>query len=115
MHHNITALRSYRATLIPHGVDTAQLDQLADARLLPVLRLKAASASHAQACALLACKSAGVEANDSVIYLMAIDGAINQDLPRVLGVVLLGAVSVTLMNLLVDVVYAYLDPRVRYG
>ncbi len=54
MHHNITALRSYRATLIPHGVDAAQLDQLADARLLPVLRLKAASASHAQACALLA-------------------------------------------------------------
>ena len=46
MHHNITALRSYRATLIPHGVDAAQLDQLADARLLPVLRLKAASASH---------------------------------------------------------------------
>ncbi|MEQ6306624.1 hypothetical protein ABN448_05330 [Delftia acidovorans] len=54
MHHNITALRSYRATLIPHGVDAAHLDQLADARLLPVLRLKAASASHAQACALLA-------------------------------------------------------------
>lgn len=54
MHHNITALRSYRATLIPHGVDAAQLDQLADARLLPVLRLKAASASHAQACAQLA-------------------------------------------------------------
>ena len=40
MHHNITALRSYRATLIPHGVDAAQLDQLADARLLPVLRVE---------------------------------------------------------------------------
>jgi peptide/nickel transport system permease protein len=46
---------------------------------------------------------------------MAIDGAVNQDLPRVLGVVLLGALAVTLMNLLVDIAYAYLDPRVRYG
>jgi peptide/nickel transport system permease protein len=46
---------------------------------------------------------------------MAIDGALNQDLPRVLGVVLLGAIAVTLMNLLVDIVYAFLDPRVRYA
>jgi peptide/nickel transport system permease protein len=38
-----------------------------------------------------------------------------QDLPAVIGVTLILAFAVTLMNLLVDIVYAYLDPRVRYS
>jgi peptide/nickel transport system permease protein len=46
---------------------------------------------------------------------LAIDGTLNQDLPVVLGVVMLGAVAVAVMNLLVDIVYAFLDPRVRYA
>jgi peptide/nickel transport system permease protein len=46
---------------------------------------------------------------------LAINGALTQDLPTVLGVVLLAAVAVALMNLLVDIVYAFLDPRVRYA
>jgi peptide/nickel transport system permease protein len=46
---------------------------------------------------------------------LAIDGTLNQDLPVVLGVVMLGAVAVAVMNLVVDIVYAFLDPRVRYG
>jgi len=29
--------------------------------------------------------------------------------------VMLGAVAVTIMNLIVDIVYAFLDPRVRYA
>jgi ABC-type dipeptide/oligopeptide/nickel transport system permease component len=33
----------------------------------------------------------------------------------VLGVTLVLAFAVTFMNLIVDVVYAYLDPRVRYS
>jgi peptide/nickel transport system permease protein len=33
----------------------------------------------------------------------------------VLGVVLLAAVCVAIANLLVDIVYAFLDPRVRYA
>ncbi len=37
------------------------------------------------------------------------------DLPAVIGVVVLGALAVSLMSLVVDVVYAYLDPRVRYA
>jgi peptide/nickel transport system permease protein len=45
----------------------------------------------------------------------AINGAINQDLPTVLGVVLLTATAVAIMNLVVDIVYAFLDPRVRYA
>jgi peptide/nickel transport system permease protein len=37
-----------------------------------------------------------------------------EDLPAVVGVVLVGAIAVALLNLIVDVLYAYLDPRVRY-
>lgn len=37
------------------------------------------------------------------------------DLPATLGVVVLGALFVSFMSLVVDIVYAYLDPRVRYG
>lgn len=38
----------------------------------------------------------------------------NRDAPIVLGVFLLVAVSVVIANLLTDLLYAYLDPRVRY-
>jgi peptide/nickel transport system permease protein len=46
---------------------------------------------------------------------MAIDSVFRQDLPAVLGVVLVGTFAVVLANLLVDVAYAFLDPRVRYA
>src|SRR5437868_2482124 len=46
---------------------------------------------------------------------LAFNGAITQDLPTVLGVVICTATAVALMNLVVDIVYAFLDPRVRYG
>jgi peptide/nickel transport system permease protein len=36
------------------------------------------------------------------------------DLPVIQGVVLLGAFFIIVFNLLVDIAYAYLDPRVRY-
>jgi peptide/nickel transport system permease protein len=45
---------------------------------------------------------------------LAIDSTFNQDLPTVVGVVMLGAVAVVVMNLIVDIAYAFLDPRVRY-
>jgi peptide/nickel transport system permease protein len=45
---------------------------------------------------------------------LAITGTFNQDLPTVIGVVMLGAVAVVFMNLVVDIAYAFLDPRVRY-
>jgi peptide/nickel transport system permease protein len=42
-------------------------------------------------------------------------GSVNRgDLPVVMGVVVFAALAITIMNLVVDVVYAYLDPRVRY-
>ena len=37
------------------------------------------------------------------------------DLPVVLAVTVVVAIAVSLMNLIVDIVYAYLDPRVRYN
>lgn len=37
------------------------------------------------------------------------------DLPVILAVTVFAAFAVTLMNLVVDIVYAYLDPRVRYS
>ena len=45
---------------------------------------------------------------------LVVSATFNQDLPAVLGVVVLGAFAVAVMNLVVDVVYAWLDPRVRY-
>ena len=46
---------------------------------------------------------------------LAINSAESQDLPTVLGVVLCTAAAVAIMNLVVDIIYAFLDPRVRYA
>jgi peptide/nickel transport system permease protein len=43
----------------------------------------------------------------------AIDGITNNDLPKVLGVTMVGAVFIIVANLVVDVLYAVIDPRVR--
>jgi peptide/nickel transport system permease protein len=45
---------------------------------------------------------------------LAINSAENQDLTMLLGVVMLTATAVAVMNLLVDIAYAFIDPRVRY-
>ena len=37
------------------------------------------------------------------------------DLPVVLGITVFAALGITIMNLVVDIAYAYLDPRVRYA
>ena len=44
----------------------------------------------------------------------AVNSVFQGDLPAVLAVTVIVALAVTLMNLIVDVVYAYLDPRVRF-
>jgi peptide/nickel transport system permease protein len=46
---------------------------------------------------------------------LAINSALSQDLPTVLGVTMLAAAAVAIMNLIVDILYAFLDPRVRYA
>jgi peptide/nickel transport system permease protein len=45
----------------------------------------------------------------------AYDAIINSDLPAIQGTVLFGAFFIVTANLVVDVLYAFLDPRVRYG
>jgi peptide/nickel transport system permease protein len=45
---------------------------------------------------------------------LAYDGIQNADLPVIQGTVLFGAFFIVIANLVVDIVYAFLDPRVRY-
>lgn len=44
----------------------------------------------------------------------AVNAIFNNDFPSVMGVTLFGAFFIALANLVVDVAYAFLDPRVRY-
>jgi peptide/nickel transport system permease protein len=46
---------------------------------------------------------------------LAYESIQNGDLPIIQGTVLLGAFFIIVANLLVDVLYAFLDPRVRYA
>jgi peptide/nickel transport system permease protein len=46
---------------------------------------------------------------------LAYDSILAGDLPMIQGTVLLGAFFIVIMNLVVDVAYAFIDPRVRYS
>ena len=43
-----------------------------------------------------------------------VQGALNRDYTLVMGVVILYGVLIILFNFLVDLIYAFLDPRIRY-
>src|SRR5438045_4199999 len=43
-----------------------------------------------------------------------IQASLNRDEPLILGIVAFVAITLLLMNLLVDIAYAFLDPRIRY-
>jgi peptide/nickel transport system permease protein len=45
---------------------------------------------------------------------LAYDSIINSDLPMIQGTVLVGAFFIVIANLIVDIAYAFIDPRVRY-
>ena len=45
---------------------------------------------------------------------MAVDAIAGRDFPLIQGTVLFAAVTYVLVNLLVDVLYATIDPRIRY-
>ena len=45
----------------------------------------------------------------------AITALNNQDLPVIIGIVLFGTLTVVLANVVVDLLYAVLDPRIRLG
>jgi peptide/nickel transport system permease protein len=46
--------------------------------------------------------------------LFTIEAIQNQDFPEIMGVVLLASAFIVIANLLVDILYAVVDPRVRY-
>jgi peptide/nickel transport system permease protein len=46
---------------------------------------------------------------------LAYDSILNADLPMIQGTVLVGAFFIVIANLVVDVLYAFIDPRVRYS
>jgi len=46
---------------------------------------------------------------------LAYDSIINSDLPMIQGTVLVGAFFIVIANLIVDIAYAFIDPRVRYS
>ena len=50
----VLPLRSYRAHLVPQNVNPEDVEDLADAKLLPTIRLKAATATQAEALAHIA-------------------------------------------------------------
>ena len=46
---------------------------------------------------------------------LAVDSIFGKDFPVVQGIVLMSALSFMLANLLVDIIYAWLDPRISYA
>jgi len=46
---------------------------------------------------------------------LAFQSITNADLPMIQGTVLIGAFFIVIMNLIVDIGYAFIDPRVRYS
>jgi peptide/nickel transport system permease protein len=49
------------------------------------------------------------------IGLMVIDAIQTRDFPVIQGIILLSAAIVIFFNLIVDILYGYLDPRIRIG
>lgn len=45
---------------------------------------------------------------------LAIDAILNRDYPMIQGTVLLVAITFIFVNLVVDILYAFIDPRIRY-
>ena len=43
-----------------------------------------------------------------------VESVFNRDYPVIMAVTLIGAAAFVLANLLADVTYAYIDPRIRY-
>ncbi|WAU85126.1 ABC transporter permease [Streptomyces sp. Qhu-G9] len=44
---------------------------------------------------------------------LAVQGSLSKDLPLTMGVMLFGAFFILILNIIVDLAYAYIDPRVR--
>lgn len=78
--------------------------------IIPVMTLKGISIGHILGGSVL------IETvfNIPGMGRLAVDSVLNQDYPYVQAVTLVIALSVVLANLLVDLAYGWLDPRIRY-
>jgi peptide/nickel transport system permease protein len=47
--------------------------------------------------------------------LLYYQAALQRDYPVLMAILMIGAISIILSNLLADVLYAFLDPRIRYS
>jgi len=45
---------------------------------------------------------------------LAVTSVLNQDYPYVQGIILIVSAAVLVVNLMVELVYGWLDPRIRY-
>jgi len=43
-----------------------------------------------------------------------VDSLFGRDMPLIMGIVLLTTVAVVVVNLMVDIVYTWIDPKIRY-
>jgi peptide/nickel transport system permease protein len=79
--------------------------------LIPVLTLKGISIVHILGGSVL------IETvfNIPGMGRLAVDSVLNQDYPYVQAVTLVIALAVVLANLIVDIAYGWLDPRIRYS
>jgi peptide/nickel transport system permease protein len=53
--------------------------------------------------------------NISGIGRLAVSSVLNKDYPLIQGVILIIAIGISLVNLLIDLTYGWLDPRIRYS
>ena len=44
----------------------------------------------------------------------AVESIFNRDYPVIMAITLIGAIAFVLANLLADITYAFIDPRIRY-
>ena len=46
---------------------------------------------------------------------LALDATLTRDYPLIMGIVLVGSVGVVIVNLVTDLLYGVVDPRITYG
>ena len=49
------------------------------------------------------------------VFILIINSIAKRDFPVVCGTLLLISAAILIINLLVDILYAFIDPRVRFG
>lgn len=101
-------------------IRTARAKGLREARVLLVHALRPAAIPVITAAGLIGGQLlAGAVVVENVFYLpglgrLALGGVMGRDIPLVEGIVLIASVLILSLNLLTDLAYGLLDPRIRY-